>query len=199
MGLLTATEAAAPGTTVSVSDPGSPSIVAVATTVPGATVCSSPLGTIVATFASDVDQVADLPASKSPNWSRATTVSCTASPTVGLAVGLLTVTVVVTRGVTVNVKEPGTLVIVAVTVTAPPAKACSRPVAETVATAGAELGPGCRRARHDVAELVPRDRGQLDRVALLRSRRRAGDGHRGDGAHRLTVIAPSAAAGGQET
>ena len=51
----------------------------------------------------------------------------------------MTVTVVVTRGVTVNASVPDTPLIVAVTITEPPASACSRPDDETVATDGAEL------------------------------------------------------------
>ena len=75
----------------------------------------------------------------SPNWSRATAVSCTDSPTCGARVGLVTLTVVVRRGVIVSASVPDTPSIVAVAVTEPPARACSRPVAETVATVGAEL------------------------------------------------------------
>ena len=87
----------------------------------------------------ELAQVAVLPWMVSPNWSRATAVSCTVSPTCGVSVGLVTATVVVTRAVMLSDSEPDTPLIVAVATTEPPASACSRPVDDTVATDGAEL------------------------------------------------------------
>jgi hypothetical protein len=85
------------GRTVSGNEPDALLTVAVTTTSPAVTACSMPVVEIVAMLVSEVSHDAAASGTTSPNWSRVTASSCTLSPSVGVNVGLVTVTDDATR------------------------------------------------------------------------------------------------------
>ena len=127
------------GVSVRASWPVTPSIVAVTVTCPVRQVFSRPVVDTGARTGSELDQVATLPASTLPAWSLATAVSCTVSPSYGVGVGLVTVTLAVV---------PDTAVAVASKVTA------GIPATVAVARFAPAAGPRVQRVLAVPAALV---------------------------------------------
>jgi hypothetical protein len=129
--------AAGSAETVTVAVPCTPSTVAVTVALPTATAVTSPAVLTVATAAFDVDHETARPVRLAPDPSRADADSCCVPPTNKLAVRGDTRTLL-TNAETDTVEDPVTPSTVAEISAVPAAIAVTVPLAETVATAGAE-------------------------------------------------------------
>ena len=115
------------------------SLVAVMIADPAATPATRPLAETVAVPVALLDQVSTRPVSTLPAESFVTAVSCNVDPTFTLARAGVTVTDATGTTVTVIAAVPLLPSLVAVIVAVPTATADTRPLADTVATAGALL------------------------------------------------------------
>ncbi len=127
-----------------------PSQVAVSVAVPAATPVTRPFAEIVATAGALLAQVPTRPANGLPAESRGVALSCTVAPMRMVAAAGLTVTAATGTTDTVTVAVPLCPSLVAVSVAAPAAIAATRPLAETVATAGALLAHATARPDNGV-------------------------------------------------
>src|SRR6185503_12595033 len=125
--------------TVTALVPLLPSLVAVIVAAPAATAVTRPLAETVATPVGLLDQVTMRPLSTLPAESLVVALSCAVPPTTRPAVAGTTVTVATGTAVTVIDDVANLPSLVAVIVADPAATAVTRPLAETVATAGALL------------------------------------------------------------
>src|SRR5438876_10018872 len=125
--------------TVTVAVPVFPSLVAVSVAEPAATPVTKPLAETLATAGALLAQVTTRPVSTLPPESLVVAVSCTVCPTATLGAAGLTATEATGTMVTVTVAVPFFPSLVAVSVAVPAATPVTRPLADTVATAGALL------------------------------------------------------------
>src|SRR5438876_3293474 len=123
--------------TVTVAVPLCPSLVAVIVAAPAATPVTSPLPFTVATAGAVLAHVTTRPASAFPPESLVVAVSCTVCPTATLGASGLPATGATGTMVTVTVAVPFFPSLVAVSVAVPAATPVTRPLADTVAPAGA--------------------------------------------------------------
>jgi hypothetical protein len=133
----TLTEATGATATVIDEVPALPSLVAVIVADPGATAATNPLPSTVAAAELLDDHVTVLPVRSSPFESLRTVASCCVGviPSTRLAVVGLTTTLATGAGVTISGALPNFPSLVATMFVVPVARAVTRPVGETIATA----------------------------------------------------------------
>jgi len=121
------------------AEPLFPSLVAVIVADPAVTPVTNPAGDTVATLGALLDHVTLRPVSTLPAESLVTAVSCSVDPTFTVPEDGETVTAATGTTMTVIAAVPLFPSLVAVIVADPTATAVTRPLADTVATAGALL------------------------------------------------------------
>ncbi len=132
---VNSSRSAAPGVTVTLAVPSTPSTVAVMVAVPTSAACTRPFPSTPATGESLEAHVTVRPVSGLPPASRGVAVSCTVAPDASVVAGGVTSTLATDTAVTVTLAVPSTPSTVAVTVTGPGATAVRSPVVSIVAIA----------------------------------------------------------------
>jgi hypothetical protein len=127
------------GVTVTIVDPGTPSLIAVIVALPGATAVTTPVAETVAATGLFDDHVTTRSVTTVPFTSRTMALSCTFAPTVNERPCGCTATEPTATFVVVTFAVPLFPSLVAVIVATPFATALTRPCDETVAAAGFEL------------------------------------------------------------